>query len=180
MIKINRKIKLALRNILLLKCGNVATDKGTILWDSEEDLKAGDEVFVEDENGEIVPAPDGDYVTEDNKTIVVVEGKVSEIKDAEAEIEAEDAEPEAEPADAPDAQEETRPLEDRVDALEAAIGEIRDGIEALTNAIAALAERLANVEEKIKGLEQPQADPAEEGEETEEKFTSKMRYLRRK
>ena len=66
--------------------GSVATDKGSLEWDGEEDLKAGDAVFTRDEEGNRVPAADGDYVTEDGKTIVVAEGIVSEIRDAEAEV----------------------------------------------------------------------------------------------
>ena len=62
------------------------TDKGAISWDGEDDLKEGDEVFVTDEEGNRVAAPDGDYTTEDGKVIVVVDGKVAEIKDAEAEV----------------------------------------------------------------------------------------------
>lgn len=65
--------------------GRVNTDKGELSWEGEEDLKPGDPVFVDGEEG-LVPAPDGEYVTEDNKTIVVVEGVVSEIRDPEAEV----------------------------------------------------------------------------------------------
>ena len=71
--------------------GSVATDKGSLEWDGEEDLKAGDAVFTRDEEGNRVPAADGDYVTEDGKTIVVAEGIVSEIRDAEAEVAPEEA-----------------------------------------------------------------------------------------
>lgn len=63
-----------------------ATDKGELLWDGEEDLKAGDAVFVKDDNGERVAAPDGDYKTEDKKVIKVADGKVTEIVDDEAEV----------------------------------------------------------------------------------------------
>ena len=80
------KFKAALAK-MLQEFGNVTTDKGVISWDGDEDLKAGDPVYVEDSEGNRTPAPDGDYKTDDNKVIVVVEGKVSEIKDAEAEIE---------------------------------------------------------------------------------------------
>ena len=72
--------------------GSKATDKGTLRWEGEEDLKAGDEVFTEDEEGNRTPAADGDYKTEDGKVIVVVDGKVSEIKDDEAEVSTEDEE----------------------------------------------------------------------------------------
>ncbi len=66
--------------------GNVTTDKGVLAWDGDEDLKAGDSVYVEDAEGNRTPAEDGDYKTEDGKTIVVVGGQVSEIKDPEAEV----------------------------------------------------------------------------------------------
>lgn len=69
----------------------IQTDKGKLDWNNEdEDLKAGDEVFVRDEEGNRVPAPDGEYKTEDGKTIVVVDGRVSEIRDPEAEVAPED------------------------------------------------------------------------------------------
>ena len=74
---------------LLQEFGNVTTDKGIISWDGDEDLKAGDSVYVEDSEGNRAPATDGDYKTDDDKVIVVVDGKVSEIKDAEAEVDSE-------------------------------------------------------------------------------------------
>ena len=84
MSKINR-FKAALAK-LLAAFGNVSTDKGVLAWDGDEDLKAGDAVYIEDQEGNRETAPDGDYVTTDAKTIVVADGKVSEIKDPEAEV----------------------------------------------------------------------------------------------
>jgi hypothetical protein len=69
-----------------LQMGNVTTDKGILAWDGDEDLKEGDAVYILDEEGNRNPAPDGDYTTEDGKVIVVVDGKVAEIKDAAAEV----------------------------------------------------------------------------------------------
>ena len=66
---------------------NVTTDKGILAWDGDEDLKVGDQVFIEDAEGNRTPAEDGDYVTDDNETIVVADGKVAEIKDPEVDIE---------------------------------------------------------------------------------------------
>lgn len=80
------RLKAALAKVLQ-EFGNVTTDKGIMSWDGDEDLKAGDSVYMEDSEGNRTPAPDGDYKTDDNKVIVVVDGKVSEIKDAEAEVE---------------------------------------------------------------------------------------------
>lgn len=58
----------------------INTDKGVLSYDGE--LAVGTEVTVAGENGEEVAAPDGEYVAEDGRTIVVAEGKVTEIKDA--------------------------------------------------------------------------------------------------
>ena len=66
---------------------NVTTDKGILAWDGDDDLKVGDQVFIEDAEGNRTPAEDGDYVTDDNKTIVVAEGKVAEIRDPEVDVE---------------------------------------------------------------------------------------------
>lgn len=70
----------------LVEFANVTTDKGILAWDGDDDLKAGDLVYVEDAEGNRTPAPDGDYKTTDGKVIKVAEGKVSEIVDAEAEV----------------------------------------------------------------------------------------------
>lgn len=79
------KFKAALAKILQ-ECGNVTTDKGVLAWDGDDDLKEGDAVYVEDSEGGRSAAADGDYKTSDNKVIVVVDGKVAEIKEAEAEV----------------------------------------------------------------------------------------------
>jgi hypothetical protein len=84
MSKINR-FKAALAK-LLAAFGNISTDKGVLAWDGDEDLKEGDAVFIEDQEGNRTDAPDGDYVTTDAKTIVVSDGKVAEIRDPEAEV----------------------------------------------------------------------------------------------
>lgn len=81
----------------LAEFANVSTDKGILAWDGDEDLKVGDAVYIEDAEGNRTPAEDGDYKTDDNKTIVVVDGKVAEINDPEVDIEpTEEAEPIAE------------------------------------------------------------------------------------
>lgn len=71
---------------ILCEFGSVTTDKGILKWDGDEDLKAGDRVYIDDADGNRQDAADGDYVTEDGKTVVVVDGAVSEIRDPEAEV----------------------------------------------------------------------------------------------
>ena len=82
-IKKQIKSKLA---AMLGKFGNVTTDKATLSWDGDGELEAGMEVYILDEEGNRQAVEDGDYTTEDGKVIVVVDGKVSEIKDPDAEV----------------------------------------------------------------------------------------------
>lgn len=196
--KITNTLKIALKNLLSIKMGEVKTDKAVLVWDGDEDLKEGDEVYVMDEEGNANPAEDGDYVTEDNKTIVVVEGKVAEIKDPEAEVaeepveetaqeevQQEEVEQEAnedvEPADAPEvdpAAEETE--EDRIAALEARLAEFTEGLNAIINSIAALEERIAEVEGKLAAVEAPAAEPIDENPDVKQnEHKSMLSYLRK-
>lgn len=80
-----KKLKAMLAQALM-ELGNVTTDKGILVWDGDDDLKAGDAVFFEDADGNRTTPEDGDYKTEDGKVIVVVEGKVSEIRDDAAQV----------------------------------------------------------------------------------------------
>lgn len=66
--------------------GEASTDNGILYYEGDEDLKAGDEVYILDEEANRKPAPDGEYRTEDGKTIVVADGRVAEIRDPEAEV----------------------------------------------------------------------------------------------
>ncbi len=104
---------------------SVATDKGNLEWDGEDDLKAGDEVFITDEEGNRTAAPDGDYTTEDGKVIVVVDGKVAEIKDASAEVAPQEEDELARTREAKDA------AEAKVAGLEAKVAELEAEVESL-------------------------------------------------
>ena len=63
----------------LMKFEEISTDKGVLLTIEGEELAIGVEVYVPVEDG-WEPAADGEYKTDD-KTIIVVDGKVSEIKE---------------------------------------------------------------------------------------------------
>lgn len=81
---------------VMAKLASEKTDKGELSFEGE--LAVGTEVFVANEAGEPEAAPDGEYTAEDGKVIVVADGKVTEIRDAEPEPA--QAEPESEPAQA--------------------------------------------------------------------------------
>ena len=165
--KITERLKTALKRMLSLQLGEVATKDGKKLyWSSEEDLREGLEVFVEDENGELIPAPNGVYETEDGKKINVEDGVVKGIEDPEAEVAPENenlADPAAAPAEAQDGEEEQATVEDRVASLEEKMAKILEGLEQMLNAMASLEGRLEEVEAKVAKIEtEPAADPAED------------------
>ena len=81
---IKNKMKLLFKSIFT-QFGSAVSDEGQqIIWEQDGELAEGYEVYMEqeDENGELqyVPVPDGEYRVED-KVIVIVDGKVSEIKE---------------------------------------------------------------------------------------------------
>lgn len=148
---------------LVTNFGEVATDKGKLFWDGEEDLKAGDKVYVEDAEAEdgFKAAEDGEYVTEDNKTIVVVEGAVAEIKDPEAEVQPE-AEVEAEPETEEMAEEEEQPQpEAEAEQDNAPEYVLKAEFDAAVQRIAELEKVVEDMRaEMAKALQAPQAESA--------------------
>lgn len=184
--KITNRLKLALKSILSLKFGEVATDKATLIFDGEE-IAEGVEVFVKDENDEVVAASDGEYTTEDGRTITVAEGKVTAIKEKETEenkeneAEPEQMENEIEPADAPNPEEIEQPEDkERIAALEGTVAELKSALEQILNGIAALEGRIEEVEGKVAKVEsEPSAEPIEENPVEEHKM-SRLAYLRKK
>ena len=94
-----KKIREALARALQ-ELGSVATDRGVLEWDGEDDLRAGMDVYTS-EGGERTAAPDGDYRTEDGKVIRVADGRVTEITDDKAEVGAARQEPASAPEKTP-------------------------------------------------------------------------------
>lgn len=126
------KISLLMANIArkLQKMAEMNTLDGTVLI-YEGALEVGTSVFVEDENGEAVPAADGVYETE-TATIEVANGEVTAI--TEKETPAEETEEEMEEA--------TSGTEDAIMTLTAKVDE-------LTATVADFQTRLAEVEAKL-------------------------------
>lgn len=82
---------------LISKFATIETNKGELT--ATEEIAEGVEVYVKDENGEFIAAPDDVYETE-TQLITVKDGKVEKIEDKNAESnEAKEAAPE--PADEP-------------------------------------------------------------------------------
>lgn len=150
-----KKIKSVLRS-LLVEFGELSTDKGILTWQGDEELKVGDTVRGLDENGEDVAVADGEYTTDDNKTIVVVDGKVAEIVDTTEDVqEDEDVQEETNEEDVVDDNVADTDDETQDDEKDVRIKELED----------LLAERdaeIAKLNERIKELEdEPAAKSAE-------------------
>lgn len=62
---------------------------GTEVYSPDAEFGVGSEIFVMDAEGNPTPAPDGEHETAEGKVLVVVEGKVSEVKEKEEKPEVE-------------------------------------------------------------------------------------------
>ena len=160
MSKLKEKIK-----ALLMQYAAVSTDKGNLIYNTDM-LEVGSEVFVEDENGENVPAADGEYILEDGRTVEVEGGKVTEIKAKEDEP-AEPAAPatpeqmvDETPAETP-AEPEMPAEDEKVTALEERVANLETQ---LADVIAKLAEiqttpAASPAEEEFDNIKKPKVDP---------------------
>lgn len=109
------------------------------------DLEAGD-IFVIGEDGAQIPAPVGEHQLESGEVVVVLEeGKIAEVKQAEAKIEVEiEASAEEVPA-------EEEPKKDEAMAkVEQAMGDLEKKVEELTAKVKAMEEKAGSVEEAVK------------------------------
>ena len=138
----------------LLQFAEVVTDKGTLTIDGE--LAVGVDVYVGDE-----VAADGEYVLEDGRIVVVTEGKVSEIKEAEpAEPTTEPAEPvaNAEPTE-PATEPTTEPTEPAYDEKQAVINELTAKVADLEAELIEKENKITELEAKLAELEKPVDQP---------------------
>ena len=159
---------------MILSLSEVKTNKGELI--SETVIEVGSEVFIEDLNDMLVPAPDGEYVTQDEVTIVVADGRVSEIREKETE----EAPVEEQPVEEPLAEEpvEEQPTEEAPaeDDKDKRIAELEAQIEELNQVIVEKDELIGKLKSE---LEKSDSRPAEEqlkSQKTEHKTWFKARY----
>lgn len=144
----------------LLQLAEVATDKAVLIYEGA--LAEGTEVFVEDENGDLTPAPDETYIT-DEYEYVVAEGKVVEIR----EVAKPEPEPEPEPKPvAAESEEEIAALKAAIEEKDARIAELEASVAEKDAYIAELEAKIAEKESEAvelrSQLEKPEAKPAKE------------------
>ena len=159
---------------MVMHLSEIKTNKGELI--SETVIEVGSEVFIEDTNDMLVAAPDGEYVTQDEVTIVVADGKVVEIREKETEEAPVDEQPMDEPlAEQPVEEQPTEeaPVEDDKDKR---IAELEAQIDELNQVIVEKDELIGELRKK---LEETDTKPAEEqlkSQKAEHKTWFKARY----
>lgn len=156
---------------MVMNLSEVKTNKGELI--SETIIEVGSEVFIEDANDMLVAAPDGEYITQDEVTIVVADGKVAEIREKETE----ESPVEEQPVEEPLAEEpvEEQPTEEP-DEKDAEIAKLQAQIEELNSIIAEKDEEIGRLKSE---LEKSDSQPAEEqlkSQKTETKSWFKPRF----
>ena len=162
---------------MVMNLSQIKTNKGELI--SETVIEVGSEVFIEDANDMLVAAPDGEYVTQDEVTIVVADGKVVEIREKETEEQPTEEQPVEEPVEEPLAEEpvEEQPVEEaEPDEKDAEIAKLQAQIEELNSIIAEKDEEIGRLKAE---LEKSDSQPAEEqlkSQKTETKSWFKPRF----
>lgn len=167
--KQNKTIKMKIKEMLkkmLASFGEVATKEGTLYYEGDGELEKG--IAVADADGNAIE--DGEYHTEDNKTIIVKDGVVEEIKDDEAEV-----------ADEAPAEETVEEMEDEKPVAEEPAEEPAEQVDELAEIKKAIENLKADVEaikaQLEEAVEQPVAETvAEEFKkiQKQQKFNSKI------
>lgn len=164
---------------MLLKFSEINTDKGVLTVN--EDLAPGIEIYITDENGDYVAAPDGEYLTETSK-IEVKDGKVESIETIEPE---DKNEPESEPVVEENLEEEKpaneEPENPEPDEKDLRISEL-EGL--LKDRDAIISELTAKIKELEDKLNKPVEDPIEmktqvqeEGKKNDQKINPALKYF---
>lgn len=132
---------------LIMKFAEIETDKGTLTY--EGDLIEGVEVFIEKEGEGLVPAEDGEYVTED-KVIKVEGGVVTSITDITKD-EGQEGEGEGEEVIEENMEGEEKPTEtnDEVEGLKNQIQELETQIAEKDALITELNAKIAELEDEL-------------------------------
>ena len=146
---------------MVMNLSQIKTNKGELI--SETVIEVGSEVFIEDANDMLVPAPDGEYVTQDEVTLVVADGRIAEMREKEVEeAPVEEAPVEEAPVEEPLAEEpvEEAPVEEaEPDERDQRIAELEAQIAELNQVIVEKDELIGELRKK---LEETDTKPAEE------------------
>lgn len=152
-----------------VKCGSMTTEDGKeLFWVGEADLQIGDELFYNEDGEEAIKVEDGEYKLEDGTVIVVVDGLVSEIREADGEkedslddeVEMEDKEKDVECEEEIIVEDPEKPEDETKDEADEKYDELKQEIEQLKSE----QDELKSMYDELKAtldaiLEKPAAEP---------------------
>lgn len=152
-----------------VKCGSMTTEDGKeLFWVGEADLQIGDELFYNEDGEEAIKVEDGEYKLEDGTVIVVVDGLVSEIREADGEkedslddeVEMEDKEKDVECEEEIIVEDPEKPEDETKDEADEKYDELKQEIEQLKSEH----DELKSMYDELKAtldaiLEKPAAEP---------------------
>ena len=126
---------------MVMNLSEIKTNKGELI--SETVIEVGSEVFIEDANDMLVAAPDGEYVTQDEVTIVVADGKVVEIREKEQK---------EQPVEDPKPEQMDEATEAALAEKDARIAELEAALEAKDQELADKDARIGELETELEDL----------------------------
>lgn len=149
-----REAKLKLAKMLKIKLGEIDSSKGKLYFDGDE-YSVGTEVYAMDEAGEYVMPENGDY-EDGEKTIVVADGVITDIKEASAAGDGDgDGDGKADPKEVEAVAEIVSDLIDELQELKNEVLELKEQHKTYTSANEAvkkeLKETALKLEEALKG-----------------------------
>lgn len=165
------KIKAALAAILC-EMRSASSDKGVIRWDGDEELKVGDKLFTEgEEGGEPIAAPDGEYAISEADIVAVVSGgevveirPIEEVEEVEEVVEDVTEEEVAVEAAEENAEESTEEVKEEstgedIEGLRKEVNELYDIVDKILNALGESRESIESLRSEVEALK---AEPAAE------------------
>lgn len=152
-----------------VKCGSLTTvDDKEFYWVGEADLQIGDELFYNEDGEEAIKVEDGEYELKDGTVIVVTDGLVSEIREADGEkedsldneVEMEDKEKDVECEEEIIVEDPEKPEDETKDEADEKYDELKQEIEQLKSEH----DELKSMYDELKAtldaiLEKPAAEP---------------------
>lgn len=147
------------------------TEVGDVKWVHEGEFIEGVEVYIEDENGEMIPVADGEYVKDEVK-IVVKDGKIDSFEPVEEKME---EEPIEDPNEEPKEDEKVAELEAKIAEMEAKVAELEGIIAGKDELIETLT---TENEELRKQLDKPLEEPVKMNATPREKHNTDNKALK--
>ena len=138
----------------LVNLFEIQTNEGVLITETDQ-VVVGTEVFIYDENGSFIPAPDGQYTT-DSQIIFVESGIISNIEDVTPEETPVEETPEEtpieEPIETPDEDQMDPSFEERLNEAINSVNTLTTELNTLKDSVAELVNDVAIIKSSIESI----------------------------